>query len=220
MQTAEQTAVQDLMGKRQQIRGQYADLFQKGLADQMAGALKSRGLNAQLALSGLSKQATIQNQAATQAYHRAVLQERKRVDNAKLNQARAQGAKPSASLSKLRGFMVDGNGNPILGTDGKRIPILKTATAGGSKQASTLARALAAGTRAAISSARMTGVYKNPFTGKPQGGHVTKNYEEALNIVAGVLADQAPFLGPAQRRSHAVRIVNRYYGIGVGGRKK
>jgi hypothetical protein len=40
-----------------------------------------------------------------------------------------QGKQPNASLSKTYGYVVDSNGNPILGANGKRQPVAKSASA-------------------------------------------------------------------------------------------
>lgn len=54
---------------------------------------------------------------------------------ADLQAAMDKGAKPSASLSKVYGFVVDANGNAILDKNGKRIPVAKTTTTTAGKAA-------------------------------------------------------------------------------------
>ena len=87
-------------------------------------------------LEGQSLQLRAQDQAAMQAYRQASLQmqqERiglsRRKDAAALAQAIQKGHQPDVSLSKIYGYIVDANGNPIL-AKGKRIPV-KTSTKSG-----------------------------------------------------------------------------------------
>jgi hypothetical protein len=55
-------------------------------------------------------------------------------DKAYLQAQAAKGNRPDATLSKAYGYIVDGNGNPIL-RNGKRIPVAKTSSSQGARSA-------------------------------------------------------------------------------------
>jgi hypothetical protein len=64
----------------------------------------------------------------------ADLQFRNKKDAAAAKKAAAKGAQPNAGLSKVYGYVVDSNGQPIVDAKGKRIPVKKAGTSPGSKE--------------------------------------------------------------------------------------
>lgn len=99
----------------------------------------------------------------------------------KAAEAAAKAGRPSSSLSKLYGYVVDSNGTPIMGADGKPVPVAKSGK-GGTAKAAKSGRATAIRNRGeAVSSARKTVLelaqkalgtpIKNPNAGKFIGGN-------------------------------------------------
>jgi hypothetical protein len=122
-----------------------------------------------------------------------------------LNDAIAKGAKPNASLSKVYGYVVDSDGNPILNAAGQKIKVAKTSKpASGPKNGVSKANSMAA---------QMRGTPRDQY-GERLPPKVS--YQSAINQITNALIDMG--YPPAQAKRMAISAVNAHYGPGVGGR--
>jgi hypothetical protein len=126
-----------------------------------------------------------------------------------LQEAMAKGAKPNAALSKVYGYVVDTNGQPILNAAGQKIPVAKTSKAATGKKPAQVAN-----TSAQKYSSKLKRMPDNSITGW-HNEHVVPYAQAITQITAELVAMGIP---QAQARQLATQAANTYYPLGHRGK--